>query len=170
MIKRIFTAVLILWVCGLVSANPNVITRDLKIYKVDAPPVIDGSASDRCWQNASCAKGFMLIMQEGKKAKEATETYICYDAENLYLLWKVYESNMRKMEEDLKETKEVSKLQAQRLLDQKYKLDLLEKRFAEFTEGRSVFDTEDNKFYEGNKPLETPDLKKSLKIVPEVNS
>ncbi len=82
---------------------------------------------------------------------------------------KVYESNMRKMEEELKETKEISKLQAQRLLDQKYKLDLLEKRFAEFTEGKSVFDTEDNKFYEGNKPLETPDLKKALKVVPEIS-
>ena len=83
---------------------------------------------------------------------------------------KVYESNMRKMEEDLKETKEVGKLQAQRLLDQKQELDILKKQFAKFAKGKIVYDTDDDSFYEDNKPVESPKLKEALKAVPENNS
>lgn len=83
---------------------------------------------------------------------------------------KVYESNMRKMEEDLKETKEFSRLQAQRLLDQKEELALLKKQFAKFAKGKIVYDTDDDSFYEDNKPIESPKLKEALKTVPETNS
>ncbi len=83
---------------------------------------------------------------------------------------KIYESNMRRIEEKLEKSEEFNKLQAQRFRDQKEELDLLKKQFANFAKGKSVFNTDDNLFYEDDKPVESPKLKEALKVIPEVNS
>ncbi len=92
---KIILAALVVAVMGVLSAqSDSVLIRDLKINMVREKPVIDGRMDDPCWRNAAVARDFKLDMQQGKNAQEQTEVRICYDADNLYLFWKIYESNM----------------------------------------------------------------------------
>lgn len=75
---------------------PKGYSQTLKIYWTDKPPVINGKMDDICWKQAEVAKDFTLFKKAGKPTQQ-TEVYICYDADNLYLLWKLYESNMDKL-------------------------------------------------------------------------
>ena len=93
-IKKTILLAVFLTGAYIATANPNVIRRGIKVYMTESIPVIDGKIEDKCWKRAACAKDFMLEMKKGKLAAEKTEVYICYDAKNLYLFWKVYESNM----------------------------------------------------------------------------
>lgn len=61
---------------------------------------------------------------------------------------KVYESNMRKIEEDLERTKELNKLQTQRLANQKSEIDRVKEFLVRFAKKEIVYDTEDDTFYE----------------------
>lgn len=83
---------------------------------------------------------------------------------------KIYENNMHKINEELKEAREFIKLQGQRLKEQENHLELLDKRFTDFTEGNVVLNTDDNKFYADGKALETPKFKKFQKAAPQISS
>lgn len=63
---------------------------------------------------------------------------------------KIYESNMRKIEEDLERNKELSKLQGQRLEGTKREIEDLKKVLFKFVKGEAVYDTDKEAFYEGN--------------------
>lgn len=95
MVKRILALLLVLTFWNIGVADPDVIRQNIKIYRTTSVPKIDGSIDDSCWQTAACARNFMIKMKSGKKAVEQTEVYMCYDSENLYIFWKVFESNMR---------------------------------------------------------------------------
>ncbi len=69
---------------------------------------------------------------------------------------KVYESNMRKIEEDLERTKELSKLQGQRLESTKREIENLKKILFKFAKGEAVYDTDEEAFYEGDKQIGSP--------------
>lgn len=69
--------------------------RTIEIYWANQPPVIDGKMDDPAWRDASCAKDFGLFKKAGSPTRK-TEVYVCYDAENLYLFWKLFEAQMDK--------------------------------------------------------------------------
>lgn len=51
-------------------------------------PIIDGKPDDECWADAFCLTDF--YSNNGDRAKEQTEVYLCRDSENLYLCMKAY--------------------------------------------------------------------------------
>ncbi|MBN1865474.1 MAG: DUF4091 domain-containing protein [Victivallales bacterium] len=77
-------------------AFPDV-AKELEIYWTDAPPVVDGVMDDECWGNAVVVTDFVWFKQPGKKAAEQTEVRVCYDADNLYLFYILYDSRMDKL-------------------------------------------------------------------------
>ena len=89
------------WVAGVCVAGPGRTPADLPkgrtidICWTDAPPAIDGKMDDACWRDASCAKDFGLFQKAGWPTRQ-TEVYVCYDAANLYVFWKLLESDMDK--------------------------------------------------------------------------
>ncbi len=58
--------------------------RNLKVYKVDSPPTIDGRLDDDCWVDASSVPVTRLT-GEGRGQSGDTKLYACYDDEYLYL-------------------------------------------------------------------------------------
>ena len=51
---------------------------------VNLPPVIDGDASDECWQNSIQFTDFYFL-SDGSAAKEPTTAWVCYDQKNIYV-------------------------------------------------------------------------------------
>jgi hypothetical protein len=87
-------SIIFIW-AGAAMGNVNVVTQSVNAHFTLEKPVIDGLLDDdECWKTSLPAKNFMLEMKQGGKALEKTEVLISYDAESLYLFWKVYESNM----------------------------------------------------------------------------
>ena len=64
-------------------------------------PVLDGRLDDPCWNNAhvQTAKGFVLLMDEGKIETPAADTEVmsCYDDTHLYIAAKLHEPGMDKL-------------------------------------------------------------------------
>lgn len=71
--------------------------RSIGVYWTDTPPVIDGKMDDACWLEADAAEDFRVYRAASKKATQQTEVRVCYDAENLYLFYKLYEERMDKL-------------------------------------------------------------------------
>ena len=54
--------------------------------RTSEPPKIDGKLNDTCWKTATVAKNFLQLSPfEGEPAAEKTVVHICFDAENLYI-------------------------------------------------------------------------------------
>ncbi len=70
--------------------------RNLKVYYVEKPPVIDGRPYDECWQKADVAKDFTLIGGTGYPTQK-TEVRALYDAKNLYLLFTCFDTEIDKV-------------------------------------------------------------------------
>lgn len=68
--------------------------RHLDCYWAEKPPVLDGKLDDACWEKAQVATSFILISTD-KKPSNSTEVKCCYDADNLYVAWKLSEKNMK---------------------------------------------------------------------------
>ncbi|MFH0930994.1 MAG: glycoside hydrolase domain-containing protein [Candidatus Zixiibacteriota bacterium] len=89
--KSIFLLTILLLemeVIGMAGAEPVI-----KVPMVEEPPVIDGSLDEPCWQKAAKISEFIL-QNTGLSAKEKSEVLLTYDAENLYLAFIAYESQM----------------------------------------------------------------------------
>ncbi|MFA6714981.1 MAG: glycoside hydrolase domain-containing protein [Victivallales bacterium] len=67
----------------------------LRLRKCVEPPRIDGNLNDKCWQNASQLKDFVLL--NGAFAKEKTEACLSYDERNIYFAIVCHESEMKKL-------------------------------------------------------------------------
>lgn len=52
--------------------------------EVSAPPILDGDLSDECWKEAPSVTDFYFL-PNGSSASEPTQTWLCYDQENIYL-------------------------------------------------------------------------------------
>ncbi|NLO74980.1 MAG: hypothetical protein GX100_12835, partial [candidate division WS1 bacterium] len=70
----------------------------LNVYWTDTPPVMDGKMDDACWQEAEVAKDFFLFKHAGVPLNQ-TEVRVSYDAENLYVFWKLYEKDIDQLKE-----------------------------------------------------------------------
>ena len=69
----------------------------VRIYWTDARPVLDGQMQDPCWQNAEAIGDFRMFQKPGDAATEQTEVRLCYDADHLYVHWRLHESRMDKL-------------------------------------------------------------------------
>ncbi len=68
----------------------------INIYWADKPPVIDAREDDACWLVAEQAKNFSLFKKAGQPTRQ-TEVAVCYDADCLYLFWKLYDATPQKI-------------------------------------------------------------------------
>ena len=76
--------------------------REIKAVRIETPPIIDGKLDDVCWQNS--AKTGELIQfepQNGEPATQSTTIYLGYDANNLYVAFECFKTNMDKLAANL---------------------------------------------------------------------
>ncbi len=76
--------------------------REIKAVRIETPPIIDGKLDDVCWQNS--AKTGELIQfepQNGEPATQPTIIYLGYDANNLYVAFECFKTNMDKLAANL---------------------------------------------------------------------
>jgi outer membrane protein insertion porin family len=91
------------------SEKPKAKTEEIKTAKIDKsslpiieairtlnPPVIDGRLDDKAWKSAGKIENFVWADGIGKPF-EATEAYLLWDDQNLYIGVRCYESNMDKI-------------------------------------------------------------------------
>jgi hypothetical protein len=69
---------------------------------------------------------------------------------------KIYDGNLKRVESELERSKELAKLQGQRLESQKREIENLKKMFSTFAKGDIVYNTDEESFYEGEKQIESP--------------
>ena len=78
------------------EASPEILTnRVIKAVRTETPPKIDGKLDDVCWQNST--KTGELIQfepQRGEPATQPTTIYLAYDANNLYVAFECFKTNM----------------------------------------------------------------------------
>ena len=76
--------------------------RLIKAGRTETPPKIDGKLDDACWQNS--AKTGELIQfepQRGEPATQPTTIYLAYDANNLYIAFECFKTDMDKLAANL---------------------------------------------------------------------
>ena len=76
-----------------ISAN-----RVIQAIRTETPPNIDGKLDDACWQNS--AKTGDLIQfepQRGEPASQPTTIYLTYDANNLYVAFECFKTDMNNL-------------------------------------------------------------------------
>ena len=82
---------------------PEILTnRAIKVVRTETPPTIDGKLDDTCWQNS--AKTGELIQfepQRGEPATQLTTIYLAYDANNLYVAFECFKTDMNKLAANL---------------------------------------------------------------------
>ena len=82
---------------------PEILTnRLIKAVRTETPPKIDGKLDDACWQNS--AKTGELIQfepQRGEPATQPTTIYLAYDANNLYIAFECFKTDMDKLAANL---------------------------------------------------------------------
>ena len=82
---------------------PEILTnRAMKAVRTETPPKIDGKLDDACWQNS--AKTGELIQfepQRGEPATQPTTIYLAYDANNLYIAFECFKTDMDKLAANL---------------------------------------------------------------------
>ena len=71
---------------SLLSLQQITAQDNLKPFKTDVPPIIDGNLNDQLWKDALSVSGFKTFAPDfGKDGTERTIAYAAYDSENLYL-------------------------------------------------------------------------------------
>ncbi len=71
--------------------------RSINVYWTDLAPRLDGKMGDACWKEAEVVKDFRTFQKPAERASQQTEVRVCYDAENLYLFYRLYENRMDKL-------------------------------------------------------------------------
>ena len=100
--------ILCLWSLKVLPADtneepPEILTkRTIKAVRIETPPKIDGKLDDACWQN-SAKTGELLQFepQSGEPATQSTTIYLAYDANNLYVAFKCFKTDMDKLAANL---------------------------------------------------------------------
>ncbi|TSA27115.1 MAG: hypothetical protein D4R68_06165 [Ignavibacteriales bacterium] len=71
---------------------------NLKPFKTDKPPIIDGNLNDQLWKDALSVSGFKTFAPDfGKEGTERTIAYAAYDSENLYFAFRCYDRDPSKI-------------------------------------------------------------------------
>ena len=83
--------------------HPEILTkRAIKAVRIETPPKIDGKLDDTCWQN-SAKTGELLQFepQSGEPATQSTIIYLAYDANNLYVAFECFKTDMNRLAANL---------------------------------------------------------------------
>lgn len=82
-------------ICAACSAAAAADPYTVEVRRVATPPVLDGRMDDACWKEAAVAGAFVPGYGGGaKRVADQTEVRLCYDAQRLYVFWKLFESRM----------------------------------------------------------------------------
>ena len=100
--------ILCLWSLKVTPADtneepPEILTnRAIKPVRTETPPKIDGKLDDVCWKN-SAKTGELLQFepQNGEPATQPTTIYLAYDANNLYVAFECFKTDMDKLAANL---------------------------------------------------------------------
>ncbi|MDR1623715.1 MAG: carbohydrate binding family 9 domain-containing protein [Tannerellaceae bacterium] len=81
------------------SAQEQEPDKPLAAKRISAPPVIDGTLRDDCWENAGEWSGTFVQQQpdEGKPETEETRLKILYDNHNIYVAFRALDSGADKI-------------------------------------------------------------------------
>ena len=82
---------------------PEILTnRLIKAVRTETPPKIDGKLDDACWQN-SVKTGELIQFepQRGEPSTQPTTIYLAYDANNLYIAFECFKTDMDKLAANL---------------------------------------------------------------------
>ena len=83
----------LLFLCA-VFAPSQANEPQLSIHRTDKVPVIDGVLDDEAWKDATLVtKFYQRVPVEGADASEATEAYLTYDSDMLYVGVRLYDRN-----------------------------------------------------------------------------
>ena len=100
--------VLCLWSLSIVAADtddkvPEIQTnRTIKAVRIETPPEIDGKLDDPCWQkSAKTGELSQFEPQRGEPATQPTTIYVAYDANNLYVAFECFKTNMNQLAANL---------------------------------------------------------------------
>lgn len=95
--KRVIFAAILGIMFSAKASEEKVKSRILKCPWTDTPPVIDGKMQDKCWSQTKAESDFRVYLKPSQRPSQQTEVRVCYDADNLYIFWKLYDSNMKKL-------------------------------------------------------------------------
>jgi len=74
-----------------IESQSNATSKKITAVKIDIPPTIDGKLNDVCWEKAAKVKDFINV-ERGTAPIDRTEAYVAYDAENLYIAFRCFDS------------------------------------------------------------------------------
>ena len=78
--------------------TPNTDTRVIQATRTDTPPRIDGKLDDICWQNSTQTGNLIQFEpQRGAPATQETTIYLTYDANNLYIAFECFKTDMHNL-------------------------------------------------------------------------
>ena len=94
LIRAVLAVLAVLWVQPASALQESRELYKVPAVRVDVAPVLDGVLDDAVWQRASVIDQFVQQEpEEGAPATERTEVLILYDAENLYVGVRAYDSD-----------------------------------------------------------------------------
>ena len=94
LIRAVLAVLAVLWVQPASALQESRELYKASAVRVDVAPVLDGVLDDAVWQRASVIDQFVQQEpEEGAPATERTEVLILYDAENLYVGVRAYDSD-----------------------------------------------------------------------------
>lgn len=92
--RIVLAAFVTLCFCGLFISEVSAV-REIKAVLTETPPKIDGKLDDVCWQNVAKTGEFIQFEPErGEPATQATNVYLTYDANNLYVAFECFKADM----------------------------------------------------------------------------
>ena len=85
------------------EAVPEIQTkRAIKAVRIEIPPNIDGKLDDPCWQkSATTGELLQFEPQRGEPATQPTTIYVAYDANNLYVAFECFKTDMNQLAANL---------------------------------------------------------------------
>lgn len=76
--------------------------RTIKAVRIETPPNIDGKLDDPCWQkSAKTGELLQFEPQRGEPATQPTTIYVGYDANNLYVAFECFKTDMNQLAANL---------------------------------------------------------------------
>ncbi len=76
--------------------------RSIKAVRIETPPNIDGKLDDPCWQkSAKTGELLQFEPQRGEPATQPTTIYVGYDANNLYVAFECFKTDMDQLAANL---------------------------------------------------------------------
>src|SRR5262245_58812666 len=76
------------------QAQPSALS--VTVARTESPPAIDGRLDDECWASAPVFSNFTQVLPvEGGAPSETTEVRVVFDADNLYIAVRCFDSDAR---------------------------------------------------------------------------